>query len=625
MCGICGYYHRGAQTPDQNLLEQMNSTLIHRGPDSEGYFVDPPVGLAMRRLAVIDLKSGAQPMFNEDKTVVTVFNGEIYNFQDLRADLQKRGHVFSTSSDTEVIVHGYEEWGDEMLERFNAMFALALWDGKNKRLLLARDHMGQKPLLWHESHQGLFWASEAKALLKVPSVSREIRPEAVHHYLTLQYVPDPLHIYRDLQKLPAAHKLVIENNTRKISRWWKLRFIPKLSLSQQDAETELREKAARVVKRCMISDVPLGLFLSGGIDSSVLASIMAESGRLKTYSIGFEEPGYSEAPFARIAARHFGTEHQEFTFTSANLLSTLECLGDVWDEPLADPACLPLYELARQARSSVTVAITGDGGDETMAGYQRYLLDSYLAPYAKLPPIITQRMVPWLLHKIPEFSYLPEDRNPITGLKRLAQFAATTSKASIVRWGSYFSEAEKMRLYNSEWQTLLRPILSENLIAAAYDSALADTALDRTLGADQDTYLAGDLLPKTDLMTMASSLEARAPFLDRKWVEWTAQLPPAFKVRGFETKYLLRKAFSRDLPQPLVSRGKQGFSLPLGVWFRGILKPWLYDLLMDKPILGGALNSAEVKRLIQVQQEGRRNVAKKLWALAVLALWERRQ
>lgn len=604
----------------------MNQTIRHRGPDSEGYFVSGPVGLAISRLAIIDVAGGRQPISNEDDSIVVVFNGEIYNFRELRRELEKHGHRFKTHSDTEVIVHGYEQWGDEVLSRLNGMFAIALWDEPRRRLFLARDRMGKKPLYWHRSERGLLWGSEAKALLAAPWVERHVNPIALHHYLTLQYVPDPLTIYQGMHRLPAAHKLIVEEaGEPQISRWWQLEFEPKWRIDDAEAIERARDLLGAAVERRLISEVPLGAFLSGGIDSSTIVALMAEksSKPVQTFSIGFEEERYSETGYARQVASRYRTDHHEFIFRAADLTRVIDESVAAFDEPLADPAALPLFELARQARQSVTVALCGDGGDETLAGYRRYAIDGLLRPYSALPSWITQSAVPAMMRYVPEPSWIPEDRNPITGLKRLGQFSATTPKASLVRWGSYFTHEDKLALYTDRWRDELGGIDTSDWIADAYDEAHASSQLDRTLYADHATYLSGDLLPKTDRMTMAHSVEARSPFLDVEWVEWTARLPKRFKVRRLTGKWLLKQAFGEKLPTAVGERGKQGFSVPLGRWLKLELRAWASEHLNDNLVLDQWFRPSAVQKLLDEHAKHRNDHGKKLWALLILSVWFR--
>jgi asparagine synthase (glutamine-hydrolysing) len=628
MCGICGQLtFDPAQNVDGDLLRRLNSTIRHRGPDSDGYYLKGPIGLAISRLAIIDVAGGQQPISSENESVVVVFNGEIYNFRELRVELQKLGHRFKTRSDTEVIVHGYEQWSDEVLHRLNGMFAIALWDEPKRRLLLARDRMGKKPLYWHRSKNGLLWGSEAKAILVAPWVERRINPLALHHYLTLQYVPDPLTIFQDIHRLPAAHKLVVERNAEPvISRWWQLEFEPKWQIDDGEAIEQARARLSAAVERRLISEVPLGAFLSGGIDSSTIVALMAQraSKPVQTFSIGFEEARYSETHFARQVAEQYKTDHHEFLFRAQDLVRVIEESVSAADEPLADPAALPLLELSRQARQTVTVALCGDGGDETLAGYRRYALDGLLKPYTALPSWITQGAVPAMMRCVPEPSWIPEDRNPITGLKRLGQFSATTPKASLVRWGSYFTHDEKLALYTEYWRNEFVQVDTADWVAHAYDGAHASSLLDRTLHADHATYLAGDLLPKTDRMTMAHSIEARSPFLDVEWIEWTARLPERLKVRRMTGKWLLKAAFGGMVPAAVCARSKQGFGVPIGQWLKNDLREWAREKLFDNRFVFEQFRQAEVQRLFDEHDSGRFNHGKKLWALLIFALWSNR-
>ncbi len=628
MCGITGFFHPDQTFPaDANLLQQMNSSIRHRGPDSEGFFLQGNLGMGIRRLAIIDRLGGDQPVFNEDGQIAIVFNGEIYNFFDLRLELEGAGHGFKTRSDTEVIVHAYEQWGDDCLLRFNGMFAFALWDGRLQRLLIARDRMGKKPLYWHFSPHGLLWGSEAKALLCAPWVERRVNRQALHHYLTLQYTPDPLTIYESIHQLPAAYKLVIEPGGQpRIERWWQLSFEPKWNLSETEAIEQARALLTAAVRRRLVAEVPLGAFLSGGIDSSIIVALMSQlsSAPVKTFSIGFDEAMYSETRYARLVADRYRTEHHEFTFRATDLVQVIEGAVKATDEPLADPAILPLYELAHQTRQHVTVALCGDGGDETMAGYRRYALDSLLRPYTTLPGWFNRRLVPWAAGLLPDPAWIPEDRSPLTGLKRLGQFSAISEKASLARWGSYFNQADKLALYNPVMRAEFAQCDTADWIARYYDEAKASNLLDRTLYADHVTYLAGDLLPKTDRATMAHSLEGRSPFLDADWVDWTARLPVRYKVRGVQTKWLLKRAFGDMLPPEIARRGKQGFGVPVGKWLKNELKDWSRELLLGNAPLAEWFDPTAIRRLMDEHLQGKTNHGKRLWALLIFAVWRER-
>ncbi|GAB4112279.1 MAG: amidotransferase 1, exosortase A system-associated [Roseiflexaceae bacterium] len=629
MCGICGFVHHALEQPaDRGLLERMNASILHRGPDEDGFFVEGGVALAMRRLAIIDLSGGQQPIFNETGQIAIVFNGEIYNFAELRQELIGLGHHFATKSDTEVIVHAYEQWGDDAVLRLSGMFVFAIWDRSRRRLLIARDRMGKKPLYWHVGPQGLTFGSEAKCLLTTPWIRPELDPLALHHYLTLQYTPDPLTIYQGIQQLPAAHRLIFEpGRDPRVECWWQLDFGPKLAISDEEAIAEARLILQKAVAQRLVAEVPLGAFLSGGIDSSIIVALMAEqsSQPVKTFSIAFEEPEYSEARYAQLVAEQYRTDHHAFVFRPTDLIATIEGVSDAFDEPFADPAALPLYELSRQTRKHVTVALSGDGGDETLAGYRRYALDGLLAPYALLPGVVTQRMVPAVAGVLPDLGMIPEDRNPITGFKRLGQFSAVTPRASLARWGSYFSHTEKLAMYTDRWREELAAHDTAEVIGQAYDAARAKSRLDRTLAADHVTYLAGDLLPKTDRTTMAHAVEARSPFLDNTWVAWTARLPERMKVRGLQTKWLLKAAFADKLPPTIAARGKQGFGVPIGPWLRGELQGWARERLIGNPRLAAWFRPTAIERLFGEHIQGRMNHGKKLWALVMLALWMERR
>ena len=467
-------------------------------------------------------------------------------------------------------------------------------------------------------------ALKAKALLCAPWVERRVNRQALHHYLTLQYTPDPLTIYEGIQQLPAAHKLVIEPGGEPlIERWWQLSFEPKWNLSEPETIEQARALLTAAVQRRLIAEVPLGAFLSGGIDSSIIIALMSQisSSPVKSFTIGFDEELYSEARYARLVAERYQTEHHEFTFHPADLVQVIEGAVKATDEPLADPAILPLYELARQTRQHVTVVLCGDGGDETLAGYQRYALDDLLRLYTALPAWFTRRLVPWAAGLLPDPAWIPEDRSPLTGLKRLEQFSAISEKASLARWGSYFNQADKLALYNADMRAKFAPNHTADLIAGYYDEARASSLLDRTLYTDQVTYLAGDLLPKTDRATMAHSLEGRSPFLDADWVEWTARLPERDKVRGLQTKWLLKHAFCNMLPPEIVRRGKQGFGVPVGQWLKNELKDWSRELLVNNSMLVEWFDPHAIQRLMDEHMQGRTNHGKRLWALLIFAVW----
>jgi len=622
MCGICGIVRKDHEQVDRSLLGCMNSAITHRGPDGDGFYYAAGIGLGMRRLAVIDLNTGDQPIPNEDETIWIVFNGEIFNFPELRSNLEALGHVFRTQTDTECIVHLYEEYGEACVQYLRGQFAFALWDQVNERLFVARDRFGQKPLYYTIRDGNLYFSSELNSLLKITQIQPEISLPAIDLYLSLQYVPEPLTPYEGIKKLPAAHTLVYKREDVTIDRYWHLDYEPKNSASEPELIDELRQLLSEAVEMRMISDVPLGAHLSGGVDSSIVVALMAEASDLpvKTFSVGFEEASFSELPYARAVAERYKTDHHEFTLTFGDIPSTLEGLLDHFGEPFADPSALPLYHLSKLTREYVTVALNGDGGDEAFAGYQRYWLDPWANFYSRLPKMLTQGLVPGLVRKLPDREDRPAGGSLINGLKRLEQLGSIDPRASILRWGSYFSPEWKKKL----WREPLKD-QTESYLIEKFDSVHASNFMEKTLAADIHSYLPGDLLVKADRMTMANSLEGRSPFLDHEFAGWAARLPANMKVRDFSGKYLLRKAFVDKLPEVIGKRGKQGFGIPVGTWFKGPLAVWAEDVLMDKESLTKAwFDPSVLTSILHEHRTGRTNHGKRIYALIMLALWTRR-
>jgi asparagine synthase (glutamine-hydrolysing) len=626
MCGICGIVNLTTEQVDRSQLEQMNLAIQHRGPDGDGFYIAAGVGLAMRRLAIIDLNTGDQPISNEDGTVWIVFNGEIFNFPKLRADLESRGHQFSTQTDTECILHLYEDYGDDCIQHLRGQFAFALWDEKRQRLLLARDRMGQKPIYYTQQNGTLYFSSELPSLLTALPTHPPIHLPAIDLYLSLQYIPEPFTPYVDIQKLPAAHKLTFKCDTVErinVERYWHYEYEPKWTASEDDLIAELRELLAAATRMRMISDVPLGAHLSGGIDSSIIVALMAAASNqpVKTFSVGFEETSFSELPYARAVAERYGTDHHEFVLTFGDIPATAETLLAHFGEPFADPSALPLYHLSNLTRQHVTVALNGDGGDEAFAGYWRYWLDPWANFYTRFPQLLTHKMIPGFMRLFSDRANRPTGGSLVNGLKRLEQLTQIDERASILRWGSYFSPAMKSQL----WQNSIQDE-AENLLVKTFQNARAESFMDRTLFTDNHIYLPGDLLVKADRMTMAASLEGRSPFLDHDLVAWAAHLPQNMKVRGRTGKYLLRKAFAAEMPPTIKSRGKQGFGIPLGAWFRGDLSGWAREILTDpdNPVQTW-FNPPALETLLAEHHAGRSDHGKRLWALVMLALWARDQ
>lgn len=626
MCGICGISTAKPERVDPEDLRSMNAAIYHRGPDSDGFYEDAGIGLAMRRLAIIDLTTGDQPIANEDESIWIVFNGEIFNFQDLQKGLRERGHQLRTNSDTECIVHLYEEKGAACVEDLRGQFAFAIWDKKKERLMLARDRMGQKPLYYTVQNGDFYFSSELKSLLEGLPEQPKIDLQAIDLYLSLQYIPDPFSAYEGVFKLPPAHTLVWQNGQVHLECYWSLPFAPKWDLPQAELEATLREKVREAVRVRMIADVPLGAHLSGGIDSSIVVALMAQqsSQPIKTFSVGFEEQGFSELPYARAVAERYGTDHNEFVLTYGDIPATLSKLVGHFGEPFADPSALPLFLLSEITRQHVTVALNGDGGDDLLAGYMRYWLDPWADAYTRLPNALTRGLIPFIVQRLPDSSDRPVGHSLINGLKRLQQLTEIDSRASILRWGSYYSPEQRRSLWKSELWDESHAHNAEAHLSSTFDALTDGGRLDRTLYSDSRTYLPGDLLVKADRMTMAASLEGRSPFLDHHVAEFAARLPEKMKMHGRTGKYLLRNAFADLLPEKVLGHKKQGFGIPVGAWFREPLAAWTRDLLLgvDAP-LAAWFHPNAVEELLREHQNGRVDHGKRIWTLVMLSLWKR--
>ncbi|GFK95728.1 Asparagine synthetase [glutamine-hydrolyzing] 1 [Fundidesulfovibrio magnetotacticus] len=620
MCGIAGIVAPEGSRADRDILEAMARAQAHRGPDGQGLFLEGRAGLAHRRLAIIDLATGDQPMTTACGRATIVFNGEIYNHLELRARLEARGRRFATRSDTEAILQAWMEYGPACVEHLRGMFAFAVWDRDARTLFAARDRLGKKPFHYALADGAFLFASEIGALTLHPGVSREPDLEALGLYLSLQYVPDPRTALRAVRTLPPAHTLLWRGGAPRVARYWSLEFAPKRRAPEQELLEELRGLAEEATRIRLMSEVPLGAHLSGGIDSSIVTALMARamSGPVKTFSIGFEEEAFSELPKARAVARRWGTEHREFTVRYGHVPAVLDEIVAHAGQPFADPSALPMWFLARETRAHVTVALNGDGGDELFAGYQRYWLDPLAALWSALPAALTQRLTPWLARRLPQPGDVPIERDRVAALKRLAQVAALSPKASIVRWGSYFTPQDAARLWRPGLAPHADPVA---LLARRFDNARAVTFLDRTLAADLSCYLPGCLLVKADRMAMAHGLEGRSPLLDQELAQWAARLPDGLRMRGRTGKWLLRRAFADLLPPEVTAQGKQGFGVPVGRWFREGLAGWSRELLLGGRAVARYLRPEAVRTLLDEHARGRADHGKRLWALAALELW----
>ena len=621
MCGIAGFAEReaGPITAARSneafaLVHAMCDVIRHRGPDDEGIHVAPGVGLGMRRLSIIDLSTGHQPMHNESRDVWVVFNGEIYNYRQLRHELESCGHVFTTESDTETIVHAYEEWGANAFRRLRGMFAIAIWDARSRELYLARDRAGIKPLYYAESGRRLYFGSELKSLLASGELPREIAPEALDHYLSFLYTPSDQSILRSVRKLLPGHYLRWRDGQAAIARYWQIDATESFDGSEDEAAERLREVLAEAVRLHLLSDVPVGAFLSGGVDSSIIVGLMAETApKVTTFSIGFDEPEYDELPYARAVARHFATEHHEFV-VRPDAVSILDGLIEHFDEPFADSSAIPTWYVSEIARKHVTVVLSGDGGDELFGGYDRYLPHPRVAAFDRLP-------IPGKRHAAAAlWPLLPHGTRGKNYLRHVAQDANSRYIDSI----SFYQADEKASLLSPD---LLRALNGREAGRDALRRFLRFNSLchdSRMMRYDFETYLPEDVLTKVDRMSMAHSIESRVPLLDNDVIEFAAMLPASFKIRGGRRKHILKQAAVGMLPPGILDRRKQGFGVPIGTWFRGKLREVFQDVLLSaRATERGYFDRAFVRRVMQEHLSNRRDHTLRLWQLVIFELWHR--
>ncbi|MGE5857274.1 MAG: asparagine synthase (glutamine-hydrolyzing) [Solirubrobacterales bacterium] len=624
MCGISGVVYRDPAHPvDRDLLRRVTSVLSHRGPDADGFFWGPGAGLGHRRLSIIDLSTGDQPIYNEDRSKVVVFNGEIYNFQELRTALLQRGHRFTTSSDTEVLLHGWEEYGDGFVARLRGMFAFARWDLRARRLLLARDRVGKKPLYYTQDGERILFGSELKALITDPSLKRALSMEAIDDYLTFGAVPAPRTIYQNVQQVPPAHYLVWEGGRTRIVEYWDVAYRDLPARSEDECLEQFDSIFTEAVRLRLISDVPLGAFLSGGVDSTAVVATMASllDRPVATTTVTFGERAFNEAPHARTVADTLGTDHEEVVVKprAVDILPTL-----VWhlDEPFADSSAIPTYYVSQAARRRVTVALSGDGGDEVFAGYQwRYglnLLEARLRGW--IPGPVRRGVVGPLAAIWPKADRLPR---PLRW-KFLLRNLSLAPEQAYFNDMSLFTPADKRGLLTDGFRQGLNGHDPFTAFRTHFDRVRGLDHLRRILYVDLKTWLPNDILVKMDRMAMANSLEVRSPLLDHHVIDFAAGLPSEMKYHGRTSKYLLKRFAERRVPPSVIHRPKMGFSIPLASWLRGELRPMAEDLLLSERALGRSYFQAETIRGMWTRhQEGQRNHAHHLWALMVLELWHR--
>ena len=624
MCGITGWIkldENDASPNSQAVLHSMCERIVHRGPDSEGIWTDDRVALGMRRLSIIDLKTGDQPVFNEDRSVIAMQNGELYNYREVRADLEKSGHRFTTRTDTEIIPHLYEEYGEAFVEHINGMFAISLWDSARKRLILARDRFGEKPLYYGVFDGKLVYASEPKSILVHPSVKAELDLDALRHYLSFDYVPAPMSIYKGIYKLPAAHILIVENGEVRTRRYWNLDFHKNGNVpSIEKAASELRELLSDAVRMRLVSDVPLGILLSGGIDSSTVAAFATQHAteKVKTFSIGFEEDSFDESRYARLVAKHLNTEHFEDRLSAEKAGDLISEIGQWLDEPLSDGSLIPTYLLARFVRRHVTVALGGDGGDELFAGYPMYVAHKMAAVYGAVPGFLRRGVIE------PVVNALPVSTSNMSFDYKAKRFVRASHLDPVARHHTWFGSFS----IEQQQDLLTREIISQtsgDIYRGARDTLnLIDSTneIERMQFLDINFYMAEDILTKVDRAAMAVSLETRAPFLDPRVGQFAASIPVDYKLRGRKGKYILKQAVKDLLPREILSRPKKGFGIPIAEWLKGRLNPLLHDMLAPHKLnQQGIFNAERVQRLIREHESNAASHHKELWTLLVFQLW----
>ncbi len=620
MCGITGWVNsdpKQIQTPeDEAILHQMCDSMIHRGPDSEGIWLGEGASLGMRRLAILDIASGDQPFFNQTRSAVVVMNGEIYNYRELRSELISKGYSFKTDSDTEVIPHLYDEYGERFPEFLNGMFAIAIWDKEKRKLLIARDRFGEKPLFYGLFDGKFIFASEAKVLLSHPSVDPTLNRDALSSYLSFDYVPAPLTIYEGISKLPAANLLIFSNNEIELKEYWKLSFEKNSRISINEAQEELITILSDSVRMRMISDVPLGILLSGGIDSSTIAALAQSQSteRIKTFSIGFEEDSFDESEHARTVASHLGTEHFERILSVEAARDLISEIGTWLDEPFADGSLIPTYLLSKFVKENVTVALGGDGGDELFAGYPMYFAHKVARIYKTIPRFMRRGAIEPIVNR------LPTSTNNLSFDYKAKRFVGATMGDQIEQhhsWFGSFSREEVGKLLSFESDFDIYSGARKTL-----NSSNVENYIEKMQCLDMKYYLAEDILTKVDRATMAVSLEARAPFLDQRIAEFAASIPIEFKLRGRITKYILKESVRDLLPPAIIDRPKKGFGIPMAKWLNGSLNPLLHDLLSESRLRQqGLFNSGYVAELISEHENGIKNNYKQLWTLLVFEQW----
>jgi len=620
MCGIAGIYNQ--DTVDKDLLKRMCDVIRHRGPDDEGYYFGNNIGIGMRRLSIIDLNTGRQPIHNEDKTVWIVFNGEIYNFMELREELEKKEHRFYTRTDTETIIHLYEELEEGCVDRLNGMFCFAIWDENKRKLLIARDRIGEKQVYYYCREGGLLlFGSEIKSLLQYEEISKEIDVNALDAYFTYLYVPSPQTIFKHIRKLPPGHILTMHRNTIKIKKYWDLEYNIKEDRPHNFIEG-FKERFKKAVRIRLISDVPLGAFLSGGIDSSAITAVMSEymDRPVETFSIGYNDKGYyyDERKYAKIVAERFGTNHHEFV-VQPDILKIIPEIVKHFDEPFADSSAIPNYYISQMTRKHVTVAMSGLGGDEIGAGYERYIGILLWKYYKLIPRYVRESLIARLINTLPDSK---KGKRFVDRAKRFVNTGTLSVDETYLSYISSLKYQQRQKLYSRDLLKQVDLRHAEEIFHGYFSRNAHLDLINKILFVDLKMYLPDDLLTLTDRMSMAHSLEVRAPFLDHTLVEYMASIPPELKLKGFTKKYILKKAFEGILPDEILYRKKKGFTLPLTLWLRGEARPLIRDILNEDNINKiGFFKWETVQQLMERHFSGRENYHGQLWALIIFLIW----
>ncbi|MBW8867029.1 MAG: asparagine synthase (glutamine-hydrolyzing) [Acidobacteria bacterium] len=619
MCGIAGFVESPALTSpftlddSRALVHRMCDVIRHRGPDDEGIWVDEGVALGMRRLSIIDLSTGHQPIHNEDETVWIVFNGEIYNFPELRRELEAAGHRFYTNTDTEAIVHAYEQWGTAAIQRLRGMFGLAIWDRRTKSLLVARDRAGIKPMYYADVNGRLYFGSELKSLLEAPDLPRDLDLDALDHYLSFLYTPRDGSIFSSVRKLPPGHLMTWRNGTLKVEQYWQLSAEENFRGSERDAVAQLRRVLTDAVRCHLLSDVPLGAFLSGGIDSSLVVGLMSEisGSRVKTFSIGFDEPAFDELEHARRVAQHFGTEHHELV-VKPDAIGILDRLVWHFDEPFADSSAIPTWYVSEMARRHVTVVLSGDGGDELFGGYDRYVPHPRVVAFDRYSPRALRRVAAIAAARLP---------HGVRG-KNFLRHVGRDEQGRYLDAIRFFGADEKPALLSAEVRRTLHGPDPETRLARHFERFAQLPWPSQMMRFDAETYLPEDVLTKVDRMSMAHSIESRVPLLDNEVIDFAATLPASLKIKDGRRKHVLKEVAATLLPRQILERRKQGFGVPLGTWFRGNLRELFADTLLSPSSLQrGYFEPAFVRRVVNEHLTGTRDHTLRLWQLVVFERW----